>query len=67
MTSFCIVDFEQVNVYWAATVVLELLGEVFNVKDYLQILLLQLSELINFFYPWNHQKTIGFLIISGGI
>ena len=51
MTSFCIVDFEQVNVYWAATVVLELLGEVFNVKDYLQILLLQLSELINFFYP----------------
>ena len=51
MTLFCIVDFEQVNVCWAATVVLELPGEVFNVKDYLKILLLQLSELINFFYP----------------
>ena len=26
-----------------------------------------LSELINFYSPWNHQKTVGFLMISGGI
>ena len=24
-------------------------------------------ELINFYPPWNHQKTLGFLMISGGI
>ena len=26
-----------------------------------------LSELINFYSPWNYQKTIGFMMISGGI
>ena len=26
-----------------------------------------LSELINFYSPGNHQKTTGFLMISGGI
>ena len=26
-----------------------------------------MSELINFYSPWNHQKTIGFLKNSGGI
>ena len=26
-----------------------------------------LGELINFYYPWNHQKTISFLMILGGI
>ena len=26
-----------------------------------------LSELINFYSPWNHQKTDGFMMISGGI
>ena len=25
-----------------------------------------LSKLINFYSPWNHQKTYGFLMISGG-
>ena len=35
--------------------------------DRLQISLLMLSELINFYSPWNHQKTYGFLMISGGI
>ena len=25
------------------------------------------SELINFYSPWKHQKTLGFLMISGGI
>ena len=29
--------------------------------------LMNLSELIDFYSPWNHQKTIGFLMISGGI
>ena len=28
--------------------------------------LANLSELINFSFPWNHQKTKGFLMISGG-
>ena len=23
-----------------------------------------LSKLINWYFPWNHQKTIGFLMIS---
>ena len=34
-----------------------------------QISLVILSELkqINFYFPWNHQNTNGFLIISGGI
>ena len=38
-------------------------------KDYIQILLLILSEArINFFTaPWNHQKIYGFVMISGGI
>ena len=25
------------------------------------------NQVINFYSPWNHQKTIGFLMISGGI
>ena len=28
--------------------------------------LLTSSELINFYFPWNYQKTYGFLMISGG-
>ena len=28
---------------------------------------LSLSKIINFYPPWNHQKTVGFLMISGGI
>ena len=28
---------------------------------------MNLSELIDFYPPWNHQKTYGFLMISGGI
>ena len=28
---------------------------------------MNLSELIDFYSPWNHQKTIGFLVISGEI
>ena len=37
-------------------------------KDRLQISLLILSEFkrINFYSPWDHQKTYGVLIISGG-
>ena len=26
-----------------------------------------LSELINFYSPWNHEKTVDFLMILGGI
>ena len=26
----------------------------------------ELGELIDFYFPWNHQKTIGFVIVSGG-
>ena len=26
-----------------------------------------LSESINYYFPWNHQKIYGFLVISGGI
>ena len=26
-----------------------------------------LSELINFYFPWNHKKTLDLLIIPGGI
>ena len=29
--------------------------------------LANLSELINFCFPWNRQKTIGFMMISGKI
>ena len=29
--------------------------------------LANLSKLINFYFPWNQQKTMGFLMISGGI
>ena len=34
-------------------------------RDRFQILVLILGELINLYSPWNHQKTIGFLMISG--
>ena len=37
-----------------------------QLRDRLLISLLLLSELINFYPPWNHQKTTSFLIISGG-
>ena len=40
------------------------------IRNCLQSLLLILSELsqfINFIPPWNHQRTYGFLMISGGI
>ena len=40
------------------------------VSDRLQISLLNkanLSELNKFYFPWNYKKTIGFLMISGGI
>ena len=37
------------------------------VKERLQISHLILGELINFYSPWNHQKTYGFLMISGKI
>ena len=37
------------------------------VRDHLPISFLILSELINFYSPWNHQKTIGSLMISGRI
>ena len=33
------------------------------IRDYPQILLLSLSEFINFYSPWNHQKTVDFLLI----
>ena len=39
-------------------------------KDCCQTLLLilsKLSELNNFYFPWNHQKAYNFLIVSGGI
>ena len=40
-----------------------------NIRDRLQISFLILSQYmeINFYAPWNHQGTIGFLMISGGI
>ena len=38
--------------------------ESIEIRDRLQISSLVLSELINFYYPWNHQKTHGFLMIS---
>ena len=36
-------------------------------KDCCQISFLILNELINFYFPWNQQKTYGFLIILGGL
>ena len=39
------------------------------IKDCLQIsplILIEFSELISFYSPWNYQKTVGFLMISGG-
>ena len=39
---------------------------VFILRDRRQIEV-NLSELINFCYPWNHQKTYCFLMISGEI
>ena len=36
-------------------------------KGHLQISLVVLSKLINFYFLWNHQKTAGFLMILGGI
>ena len=39
----------------------------YNVRDRLQISHLILSELINFCFPRNHRKTLGFLLIWGEI
>ena len=39
-------------------------------RDRLQILhliLANLNELTNYYSPWNHQKTYGFVVISGGV
>ena len=40
-----------------------------GLRDRHQILFLMLSKLqfTNFYFPWNHNKLIGFLMISGGI
>ena len=38
-----------------------------NVWDRFQILLLRNFKRVNFYSPWNHQKAIDFLLISGGI
>ena len=37
-----------------------------RLSDRLRIIM-SLSELINFYFPWNHQKTYGFLMILGGM
>ena len=40
---------------------------VIYVRNHLQISLLILSKLITFYSPRNHDKTIGFLMVSGGV
>ena len=65
-----IISYFQV-IYWRALLqsAIWCLGKKLKFKllrDLLQILLVTISELINFYSPWNHQKTYGFLMISGG-
>ena len=43
---------------------LNLIGKAIKVRNSLPISLLILSKLINFYSPWNDQKTYGFLMVS---